>query len=68
MKNNRRDFLRVTGLGGLGLVSGNLLSCKGSEVITSITPTGPQQFNMSGYAAPKLETVRIDWFGHAGTR
>lgn len=63
MKNNRRDFLRVTGLGGLGLVSGSLLSCDTSQNVLSVAPVGPQRFNMSGYAAPKLETVRIGFIG-----
>ncbi|SKB70865.1 Oxidoreductase family, NAD-binding Rossmann fold [Salegentibacter holothuriorum] len=63
MKNNRRDFLRITGLGGLGLVTGSALSCKGPETLFANAPTGPQQFNMSGYAAPKLDTVRIGFIG-----
>ena len=63
MKNNRRDFLRITGLGGLGLVSSSFLNCKGPEAFLANAPTGPQQFNMSGYAAPKLDTVRIGFIG-----
>lgn len=63
MKNNRRDFLRITGLGGLGMVSGSLLNCKGPGDVLAKNPTRPQQFNMSGYAAPKLETVRIGFIG-----
>ncbi|MGM0933135.1 MAG: Gfo/Idh/MocA family protein [Bacteroidota bacterium] len=63
MKNNRRDFLRVTGLGGLGLISGSLLSCDTSQRVLTGGPVGPQRFNMSGYAAPKLETVRIGFIG-----
>lgn len=67
MKNNRRDFLRITGLGGLGLVSSSLISCKNSKanegIITSASQRGNQQFNMSGYAATPLETVRIGFIG-----
>ncbi|SFN50178.1 Gfo/Idh/MocA family protein [Salegentibacter flavus] len=63
MKNNRRDFLRVTGLGGLGLISGSLLSCDTSQRVLTGGPVGLQRFNMSGYAAPKLETVRIGFIG-----
>ncbi|WP_081209301.1 Gfo/Idh/MocA family protein [Salegentibacter sediminis] len=63
MKNNRRDFLRVTSLGGLGLISGSLLSCDTSQRVLTGGPAGPQRFNMSGYAAPKLETVRIGFIG-----
>ncbi|UJH90189.1 Gfo/Idh/MocA family oxidoreductase [Antarcticibacterium sp. 1MA-6-2] len=64
MKNNRRDFLRITGLGGLGLVSSNLIGCKTSnEILSATIPTGNQRFNMAGYAAPKIETVRIGFIG-----
>src|SRR6056297_2419719 len=63
MKNNRRDFLRLTGLGGLGLVSGGLMSFKSEEDQIRDLIGVPQHFNMSGYAAPKLETVRIGFIG-----
>lgn len=64
MKNNRRDFLRITGLGGLGLVSGSLISCKSAnELVVSASQLGQQRFNMSGYAAPKLDKVRIGFIG-----
>lgn len=64
MKNNRRDFLRISGLGGLGLVSGSLINCKGAEgVLTLDSDNRNQHFNMSGFAAPKLETVRIGFIG-----
>jgi hypothetical protein len=64
MKNNRRDFLRLSGLGGLGLISGGLTSFKGKEeLIVSTSYTRNQRFNMSGYSAPKLETVRIGFIG-----
>lgn len=61
MKNNRRDFLKWTGLAGLGLA--------GSPLIKGFAP-GPgyqeprkQRFNMSGFAAPKLDKVRIGIIG-----
>ncbi len=64
MKNNRRDFLRITGLAGLGLVSGSLVSCKSSnEIMASASRLKSQRFNMSGYAAPKLDKVRIGFIG-----
>lgn len=71
MKNNRRDFLKLGGLAGLGLASSGIFSA-----YTSITDTSKQddilklakrihkqEFNMSGYAAPKLDTVRIGFIG-----
>jgi hypothetical protein len=64
MKNNRRDFLRITGLAGLGLVSGSLVSCKSTnEILASASRLKSQRFNMSGFAAPKLDKVRIGFIG-----
>ncbi len=67
MKNNRREFLKRTGLAGLGLVGANLISASipgEKKEIKGKTP-GPrkQVFNMSGYPAPKIETVRIGFVG-----
>ncbi len=36
MINNRRDFLRVSGLGGLGLMSGGLLAGERTEDFIAI--------------------------------
>ena len=60
MKTNRRDFIRLAGLAGVGLA--------GTKLIQSCTPEKVEQrpgqtFNMCGYAAPKLETVRIGFIG-----
>ncbi len=64
MKNNRRDFLRITGIGSLGLVTGGLLGCDSTnEVIASTLQQRNQRFNMSGYAAPPIDTVRIGFIG-----
>lgn len=62
--NNRRDFLKLTGIAGAGLFAGcgtrNLAAGSGivSERIKHI-----QKFNMSGYAAPPLQTVRVGFIG-----
>jgi hypothetical protein len=74
MKNNRRNFLKITGLTGLSLAGGSLLKALGAEtetVTNSEFKSLPgqsggkrnQRFNMSGYAAPNLETVRIGFIG-----
>lgn len=64
MKNDRRDFLRLSGLGGLAFLSGGLVDLKGAENINAvIPPLKKQRFNMSGYAAPKIETVGIGFIG-----
>ncbi len=62
MKSNRRDFLRITGLTGIGLAGGSLMKALGNETAFLSTP-GSQVFNMSGFAAPRLETVRIGFIG-----
>jgi hypothetical protein len=74
MKNNRRNFLKITGLTGLSLAGGSLLKVLGAETEIRDKSTidnfpaaagGKRNpvFNMSGYAAPKLEKVRIGFIG-----
>ncbi len=69
MKNNRRNFLKITGLTGLGLAGGSILKTLGADlkVNDNLPPAGGrrknQLFNMSGYAAPKLDTIRIGFIG-----
>ena len=61
MRNNRRDFLKWTGLAGLGIA--------GTPVINGFASgqdnrkSHIQRFNMSGFAAPKIEKVRIGIIG-----
>jgi hypothetical protein len=64
MKTNRRDFLKIAGLAGAGLVGAGLSGCaarSGDSVPFRYDHT--QRFNMSGYAAPPLETVRVGFIG-----
>ncbi|MFB9865183.1 Gfo/Idh/MocA family protein [Rufibacter immobilis] len=71
MSNNRREFLKLAGLAGVGLASTGFIS--GCASTASATKLGQiqeqakknhrQTFNMSGYAAPKLETVRVGYIG-----
>ena len=66
MASNRRDFLRNTILGTGMLATGfaSHASSPESEANSSGRSKKPkQQFNMSGYAAPKLDKVRIGFVG-----
>jgi hypothetical protein len=68
MKNKRRDFLKLTGLAGLtvaggGLLKGCVAKSENYDKKVSNQKTHIQNFNMSGYAAPKLETVRVGFIG-----
>lgn len=54
----KRDFLKLV---GLGAVSGGL--SQESLASAPSTPIRRQQFNMCGYAAPKIDTVRIGYIG-----
>ncbi|MEX0681204.1 MAG: Gfo/Idh/MocA family oxidoreductase [Balneolales bacterium] len=64
MKNTRRDFLKTTGLTGVGLLGAGFI---GSGCQTNNADPFPQRqqqtFNMSGYAAPRLEVVRVGVIG-----
>jgi hypothetical protein len=71
MKNNRREFLKRTGLAGISLVVASIIPAyaSGQNVKGKSNPDQTkgnqrtQKFNMSGYAAPKLDTVRIGFVG-----
>ena len=68
MNNKRRDFLKMAGIASLGMAginSGSLSYMNGQfENIPLINQKSrKQRFNMSGYAAPKLNTVRIGVIG-----
>ncbi len=73
MKTNRRKFFQVAGVAGAGIMSGGFTSCGQTGTASAVTPMDdvklavakahPQKFNMSGYAAPKIETVRIGIIG-----
>ncbi|MDP3467303.1 MAG: Gfo/Idh/MocA family oxidoreductase [Daejeonella sp.] len=62
MKNNRRNFIKLAGMAGIGLTGAGILPAYADK------REGPvqnpvQKFNMSGYAAPKIDTVRIGIIG-----
>ena len=60
MKNNRRDFLKIGSLAGLGLAGAGVMKGFASETEQSNPMNSMyghstvQTFNMSGYAAPKI--------------
>ncbi len=61
MKSNRRKFLQTTSIASVGLMGAGLITPGSAQ---ASNPTQPRQtFNMCGYAAPKLETVRIGFIG-----
>jgi len=65
MSTKRRDFLKLTGLTGLSLVGSSLIGCGTTAAgkLTASPLSSKQRFNMSGYAAPKIDTVRIGIIG-----
>ena len=67
MKNNRRNFLRnlTLGSGALALGLPSLAGKKDTEKLEGRQQMdyGKQHFNMCGYAAPKIDKVRIGFIG-----
>lgn len=73
MKQSRKEFLKNAGLAGAGLTGiGALAGCASTEAnslenggYVEVLPNEyyKQQFNMSGYAAPALDQVRIGVIG-----
>lgn len=69
MKSNRRKFLKLSGLAGVGLATATACTSE-KKVVSNLERIREQAvrqrkqvFNMSGYAAPKLETVRVGFIG-----
>lgn len=62
---SRRGLLQGFGLAGLGAGASPLLASavSGSSAPVPGAVPGPQHFNMRGYAAPPLETVRVGVIG-----
>lgn len=73
MGTNRRNFFKVAGVAGAGIFSGGLSSCISKKDNKQPVPFAfieeatkrehSQLFNMSGYASPKLDVVRIGFIG-----
>lgn len=63
MKTSRRDFLKVSSLTGMGLASTPVSKNYDFFKDENFTKKSFQHFNMCGYAAPKIETVRLGFVG-----
>ncbi|MEZ0453163.1 Gfo/Idh/MocA family protein [Sphingobacterium thalpophilum] len=69
MGTNRRSFLKLSGLASLGLVSGHRLHAQETattaleEIRLQSSKKYAPIFNMSGYAAPRIDTVRVGFIG-----
>lgn len=70
MKTNRRNFIKVTGVAGVGMMASGMTACNEikeqmpfADTFEAVKLTHKQHFNMCGYAAPKIETVRIGIIG-----
>jgi len=61
MSTNRRSFIRNIALGSGAIASA--IPENGFAANTAATPVAPATFNMCGYAAPKLPTVRVAVIG-----
>src|SRR5579872_4383231 len=66
--NDRRRFLKYTGLVAGGLATSSVKGWTNGRPQepsgpAGILPPGPQIFNMCGYAAPKIDTIRIGFIG-----
>jgi hypothetical protein len=59
MKNKRREFIKLAGMAGAGIVVGPVRS----QAENPQKQPHRQSFNMHGYAAPKLERVRVGLVG-----
>lgn len=66
-KNNRRDFIKKTGLAGLGFAGMGMKGSSNTPFAENPFETDYKQlFNMSGYAAPAIPTVRVGVIGLGG--
>jgi hypothetical protein len=71
MKSNRRNFLKTATFAGAGAMAGGLFTgfepvqekSKLESILQSVKKTHNQRFNMSGYAAPALSTIRVGIIG-----
>jgi predicted dehydrogenase len=65
MKSNRRNFLKLSGLTGIVFAGEKIVKRPDNlgDIPDQVHIPQDKHFNMCGYAAPKLETVRIGFIG-----
>jgi len=63
MISDRRNFLKIFGTAGLGLAGNDILSQPKYGVEETMKRKSNAQFNMCGWAAPKLDRVKIGFIG-----
>ena len=68
MRTDRRGFIKIAGVAGTGMIATGITSRKKDNMSFAATLKAAnekhkQHFNMCGYAAPKIETVRIGFIG-----
>jgi predicted dehydrogenase len=63
MKTNRRNFLRISGLAGIGLTGNNFFKNNPGNMINQSGKISSPAINMCGWAASKLDRVRIGFIG-----
>lgn len=76
INNQRRDFLKLGALSGVGMAGASFLTSCNSGDSQNVQPVDDivalaerkytQQFNMCGYSAPAIPTVRIGFIGLGG--
>ncbi len=73
MKTNRRRFIRIAGVTATGMMAADMTGMSSVQRIGQSDPFAgtkktseeehKQLFNMCGYSAPRLETVRVGFIG-----
>lgn len=74
MKTDRRKFFQIAGAASAGLMTSGLAACDQKTSSTgeisnlanikeAVMTPHPQKFNMCGYAAPKIDIVKIGFIG-----
>lgn len=63
MKNDRRNFLKLSGMAGIGFAGDGLFPANAFVHADQAKRNQAPQFNMCGYGAPKLDRVNIGFIG-----